>query len=200
MAEVLSLFQRAPAPQMVGPRLYLRPPHRRDQKQWIDIRRASRDFLVPWEPAWLADATTRTAFRRRLERFTADWRDGISYAMFAFSRETDELLGGITLGNLRRGVAQSGSVGYWIGECHAGRGHMSEALALMLDFAFEMLSLHRVEAACLPHNVASRRVLEKTGFQQEGLARKYLCIDSRWQDHVTYAILRTDPRPRLRVF
>lgn len=179
-----------------GQNIYLRAPRRSDQRQWMDVRRLSRDFLQPWEPTWPPDATERTAFRRRLRRFTEDWHDGTAYAFFLFDRKTDDLLGGITLSNLRRGVTQSGTIGYWMGKPYARRGHMNEAVHLVLDFAFETLGLHRVEAACLVHNEASRRLLIKVGFTEEGLARRYLCIDGKWQDHRTFGILRTDPRHR----
>ena len=130
-----------------------------------------------------------------MKRFAAEWRDGITYSFLIFDRADGTLYGGITLSNVRRGVAQAGSVGYWIGEPHARRGFMSEALQLLLNFSFETLGLHRVEAACLPSNGPSRGLLEKSGFIQEGLARRYLRINGIWQDHVCYAVLRTDPRP-----
>ncbi len=170
---------------------------RSDEKQWIDIREESRDFLEFWEPTWPSDATTPAAFRRRLKKFSADWRDGATYAFLIFRREDEALVGGITLSNVRRGVAQSGSVGYWMGKSYARNGHMAESIQLLLDFAFDTLGLHRVEAACLPSNEPSRSLLLKSGFIQEGFARRYLRINGKWQDHVSFAILRTDPRPRM---
>ncbi len=191
------LFERAPLVRLVGPRVYLRPPRRRDQRQWLELRRRSSSFLRPWEPTWPADATRRSAYRRRLKRLQHDWQSGTGYGFFIFDRVNDSLLGGITLSNLRRGVAQSGTIGYWIGQPYARRGYMTEALLLVLDFAFGELGLHRVEAACLVHNEASRGLLLKCGFTEEGLARRYLRIDGRWQDHRTFAILSDDPRPSL---
>ena len=195
IAELWRLFgDRDPAVRLVGPNLLLRPPARRDEAQWIEIRQRSRAFLEPWEPTWPADATTPAAFRRRLKRFAAEWRAGATYAFFIFDKDDGTLLGGVTLSNVRRGVAQCGSVGYWIGEPHARRGHMSEALQILLNFAFDALGLHRVEAACLPSNLPSRTLLAKNGFVQEGLARRYLRINGMWQDHVCFAVLRTDSR------
>jgi [ribosomal protein S5]-alanine N-acetyltransferase len=104
------------------------------------------------------------------------------------------LTGGIGLSNVRRGVAETASLGYWIGEPYARQRYMSAALPLVLDFAFDRLRLHRVEAACLPTNVPSRALLLRTGFQQEGYARNYLLIDGKWQDHLLFAILREDWR------
>ncbi len=102
----------------------------------------------------------------------------------------DALAGGVGLSNVRRGVAETASLGYWIGEPFARPGYMTAALPLVLDFAFARLRLHRVEAACLPSNVPSRALLLRTGFQQEGYARSYLLIDGKWQDHLLFAILR----------
>jgi len=104
------------------------------------------------------------------------------------------LLGGLTLTNIRRGVAQAGSLGYWIGQPHARRGLMTAAVNALIPFVFCTLRLHRLEAACIPSNIASVRLLEKTGFTREGFAREYLCINGLWQDHLLYALLRTDVR------
>ncbi len=188
------LSNNSPSVQLDGPRVMLRPPVRTDEKQWIAIREESRDFLEFWEPTWPSDATTPAAFRRRLKKFTSDWRDGATYTFLIFRRGDEELLGGITLSNVRRGVAQSASIGYWMGKPHARNGYMAETIQLTLDFSFDTLGLHRVEAACLPSNTPSRNLLLKSGFIQEGFARRYLRINGTWQDHVSFAILRTDPR------
>lgn len=182
-----------------GPHVYLRPPARADLRDWLIIREQSRGFLEPWEPAWTPDALTGGAYRRRRRRIDQEWRSGIGFGFFIFHNESNALLGGITLANVRHGVVSAANVGYWIGEPHARNGYMSEALQIILDFAFQKLNLHRVEAACLVHNDASRELLLKSGFQQEGRARKYLCIAGRWQDHDTFGILRTDPRPAVPV-
>ena len=193
---MIGLFaNRMPSVRIDGPRVYIRPPRRADERQWVEIRRISRDFLVPWEPTWPADAATAAAYRRRYRRFCEEWRLRAGFAFFVFEQGSDRLLGGITLTNVRRGVSQSGSIGYWMGQPYAGQGFMSEAVGLMLHFCFDSLGLHRVEAACLLHNDASRALLRKLGFQEEGVARRYLCINGQWQDHMTHAILRSDPRP-----
>lgn len=179
----------AAGPILTHQRVLLRPPQARDYDAWASLRERSRAFLEPWEPAWPADALSRRAWRWRLRHYERDQREGWGYTLFIFRRDDRELLGGITLGNLRRGVAQTGSLGYWMGEPHAGRGYMSEALFALLDFAFGPLGLHRAEAACLPHNVASRALLLKLGFREEGMARGYLRIAGRWQDHVLYGLL-----------
>ncbi len=114
---------------------------------------------------------------------------GAATAFLIFDRETRELLGGISIGNIRHGVAESANIGYWMGERHAGKGIMVDAVKLVCRYAFNSLRLHRVEAACIPDNLRSVRVLEKAGFQREGLLRSYLRINGEWRDHFLYALL-----------
>jgi ribosomal-protein-alanine N-acetyltransferase len=178
---------------IVGDRVFLRPPDRGDYDEWASLRARSRQFLAPWEPRWPADALSRSNYRARLARYSEDWRTDQGYNFFIF-RDDETLVGGVGLSNLRRGVAETASLGYWIGESYARQRLMTEALPLVLDFAFERLRLHRVEAACLPINVPSRAVLLRTGFQEEGYARHYLLIDGKWQDHLLFAMLREDWR------
>lgn len=176
-------------------RVYLRTPLPGDWKAWAELRAESREFLVPWEPTWPRDALTRQAYHRRLGYYAGEWRQGSGYPLFLLRQADDQLLGGISLLNVRRGVAQTASLGYWIGRPFARQGYMSEAISAVLDLAFGKLGLHRVEAACLPHNEPSRGLLLKSGFKEEGFAREYLRINGRWQDHVLFAVLRDDPRP-----
>jgi ribosomal-protein-alanine N-acetyltransferase len=179
---------------LVGDRVYLRQPERGDYEDWASLRARSRGFLTPWEPTWPHDALSRASYRARLARYAEDWRTDQGYNFFIFANHSDALTGGVGLSNLRRGVAETASLGYWIGEPFARQRYMSAALPLVLDFAFDRLRLHRVEAACLPTNVPSRALLLRTGFQQEGYARNYLLIDGKWQDHLLFAILREDWR------
>lgn len=181
-------------PRLKHGRIYLRPARQSDWRAWASLRRESRDFLVPWEPSWSGDALSRAAFRRRLRSHEAEWQRGTGYSFLMFRAEDDALIGGVTLSNVRRGVAQSGSLGYWVGEPFARQGYMTEGLRAVLDFAFDRLALHRIEAACLPANRASQGLLLKTGFKEEGYSRQYLRINGRWQDHRLFAILRGDPR------
>ena len=175
-------------------RVRLRPPRPRDWRAWAALRARSRAFLTPWEPTWPEDALERTAFRRRLRHYAEEMRHGRGYTFLVFRAADGVLVGGISLMNVRRGVAQTGTLGYWIGAPYARQGYMSEALLAVLDFAFDRLGLHRVEAASLPHNVASQGLLRKAGFSEEGYAREYLRINGAWQDHVVFAILNHDPR------
>lgn len=187
------LFGAQPPPfRLEGKRVVLRAPDRRDWLEWAQLREQSRAFLTPWEPTWSADALSRGAFRRRLARYATDWRADQGYSFLLFRESDDALLGGLGISNVRRGVAETGSLGYWIGERYARNGYMSEGLQLALVFAFQRARLHRLEAACLPHNQPSRRLLLKSGFREEGYAREYLCIDGRWQDHVLFGLLRSE--------
>ena len=178
-----------PLPIVEGDGVYLRAPQMSDYSEWTTLREASRAFLTPWEPTWPSDDLSRSAFRRRLRRYTEDQRADTSYAFFLFRRSDDALVGGLTLANIRRGVAQAGSLGYWVGEPFA---LMTGALHGLVPFAFGSLRLHRLEAACIPSNGASIRLLEKTGFAREGYAREYLCINGLWQDHLLFARLDGD--------
>jgi ribosomal-protein-alanine N-acetyltransferase len=189
----VSFSEQVPA--IAGQGVFLRAPQMADYSEWVALREASRDFLTPWEPTWPADDLTRASFRRRMKRYSEDQRSDLAYPLFIFRKSDGVLVGGLTLANVRRGCAQAGSLGYWMGAAYAGKGHMTAAVAAVLPFAFGTLRLHRVEAACIPANIASIRLLEKTGFRREGFARQYLCIDGIWQDHLLYARLKDDPHP-----
>ena len=179
-----------PLPSIEGDGVVLRTPQMTDFEEWAALRENSRDFHTPWEPTWPEDDLTRGAFRRRLKRYVEDLRSDQGYA-FLIARESDgALVGGLTLANIRRGVAQAGSLGYWMGHAFARRGYMTAAVRAIIPFAFASLKLHRLEAACIPTNAASIGLLEKTGFVREGYAREYLCINGVWQDHLLYARLK----------
>ena len=177
-------------PAVAGDSVYLRPPHSGDHGEWAALRETSRAFLTPWEPIWPADDLSRGAFRRRLKRYAEDQRSDLSYAFLIFRADTNILIGGLTLANIRRGVAQAGSIGYWVGAPFARHGYMTAAVRALIPFCFDSLRLHRLEAACIPSNQASIRLLEKTGFTREGYAREYLCINGVWQDHLLYGRLK----------
>lgn len=179
-------------PVVQGDGVYLRAPQMSDFNDWAALRERSRNFLVPWEPIWPEDDLTRPSFRRRLRRYAEDMRNDQAYAFLLFRRDDNALLGGITLTNVRRGVAQSGSMGYWIGAPFAAQGYMTRGVSALVPFIFDVLRLHRIEAACIPTNQPSIRLLERSGFKREGYAREYLCINGLWQDHLLYARLRTD--------
>lgn len=185
-------FFRRELPALKGPRITLRLPEPNDHREWASLRQTSRAFLEPWEPRWSPDELERSAWRQRIRRYREDFEQGLAVAFFIFESRSGKLIGGITIGNIRHGVSQSGQIGYWIGERYAGQGYMLEAVKLVIHFAFETLRLHRIEAACIPDNARSVRVLEKAGFQREGLLRSYLRINGSWQDHYLYALICDD--------
>jgi ribosomal-protein-alanine N-acetyltransferase len=163
-----------------------------DYREWSVLRRESRSYLEPWSRDGPL-TNSSTAWRHRISRYREDYAQGTAIAFFIFERSSGKLAGGITLGNIRHGVAQSGHIGYWVGERYSGRGLMTDAVKVVSHFAFDELRLHRIEAACIPDNARSIRVLEKAGFRREGLLRSYLRINGIWQDHYLYARIADDP-------
>jgi len=174
---------------LAGEGVRLRPPKWADYVEWAELRSVSRAFLQPWEPTWAEDDLTRAAFRRRLATYQRDIDAAVGFPFFVFREEDGTLVGAITLSNVRRGVAQMASIGYWIGQPYTRRGHTLAAVKAVCRFAFEQLGLHRVEAACIPTNVASAGVLLKAGFEEEGYAKGYLKIDGDWRDHRLFGLL-----------
>ncbi len=172
--------------------LMIRPPTMDDFPAWSVVRTESRRFLTPWEPSWPADDLTRNAYRRR---YFNEADPDFLHPYFIFNDASGQLVGGITFGHVRRGVAQSTMMGYWMNQSFAGRGIMTRAVPLALRQAFGPLGFRRIEAGCLPRNVPSIKVLEHNGFIREGFARQYLCIAGVWEDHFLYARLKSDPAP-----
>ena len=193
------MFSRRQRPkiEITTERLTLRPPQSRDYEEWADLRRASRSFLTPWEPSWARDHLSARAYRNRVIWAERSIRAHEAVPLFLVTRAEDLLVGGLTLSNIRRQPAQSATLGYWVGEPHARQGYMAEALVALRDYAFSQLDLSRLEAACLPENEASRRLLERCQFKYEGVAQAYLQIAGRWRNHVLYASLRADRRGRI---
>ncbi len=172
-----------------GALVRLRPHRASDFAEWSALREASRGFLQPWEPTWPADDLTRGAYRRRLAAHAQDIERGVAYPFLVFRRGDNVLVGGITLSNIRRGVAQMGSIGYWVGAPFTRHGYTVDAVRAVTLFCFDRLRLHRVEAACIPTNAGSQAVLRKAGFQKEGLAKDYLKIDGVWRDHLLFGLV-----------
>ncbi len=183
-----------PLPTIEGDGLLLRTPQMTDYEEWSALREASRDFLTPWEPTWPDDDLTRSAFRRRIKRYSEDLRSDQGYAFLIVRYSDGATVGGLTLANIRRGVAQACSLGYWMGLPFVRQGYMTAAVRAVIPFAFATLRLHRLEAACIPTNAGSIRLLEKNGFLREGYAREYLCINGTWQDHLLFARLKDAAR------
>ena len=185
-------FPGGQQPVIKGDGIYLRYPRAADYLAWAKLRGDSRDFLSPWEPAWSDDELTRGAFRRRIKRYQKETRLDSAYVFFVLRQSDDALLGGCTLSNVRRGVTQCCTLGYWVGARFARQGYMTSAVKALLPFIFKTLGLHRIEAACLTDNEASKSLLARTGFVQEGLARRYLLINGKWADHLLFAQLQEE--------
>ena len=185
-------FPGGQQPVIAGANVYLRYPRIGDYPAWAKLRGESRQFLSPWEPVWADDELTRGAFRRRIKRYQKETRQDSAYVFFVLRESDDALLGGVTLSNVRRGVTQCCTLGYWIGAKFARKGYMTQAVKALVPFVFRTLGLHRIEAACLTDNDASKKLLARTGFRQEGLARRYLLINGAWADHLLFALLKDE--------
>ena len=175
-------------------RLLLRPPIHSDFRAWSALRQESAAFLKPWEPIWASDHLTRRSFTNRVYWAQRAISNDTALPLFIIRRSDETVLGAITLDHIRRGPAQAGTTGYWIGEAFARQGYMREAIAAVVHYAFTTLDLSRIEAGCLPENTPSRGLLESCGYKYEGVAQSYLQIDGRWRNHVLYANLRHDRR------
>jgi [ribosomal protein S5]-alanine N-acetyltransferase len=186
MGLLQGLLTQKPEYSVRGTSTFLRNPRLDDFVQWRDLRVASRSFLVPWEPVWQDDELLHSSFRRRVNHYAKLVNDDHAYPFFIFDNAEGQLLGAITVSNIRRGVAQMATLGYWTGEAFANQGVMTDAIAAVLVFAREELELNRLEAACLPANMPSMKLLQRSGFEQEGFAQAYLRINGVWEDHVLW--------------
>ncbi len=174
------------------PRVILRPPRSEDWHEWASVRMKNQDFLRPFEPVWPDDCLTKDFFLRRLRRQSRDWRNGRGNSFLIIRKEGNRLIGGVNINHICRGAAQYGSLGYWLDRDHLRCGYMSESLRAVASYAFGMLALHRLNAACLLDNEASYGLLLKLGFVEEGLARRYVKINGRWQDHRLFGLCAED--------
>jgi [ribosomal protein S5]-alanine N-acetyltransferase len=178
------------SPTLFGRRLLLRPLVASDFPAWREVRRRNGEWLTRWEAQRVRGqpdpVEDRDAF---VVRCSARQRERQLGTAFGFGIFVDgELAGEINLSSIQRGPFQSAYVGYWIDQKHAGNGYMPEALVVMSRFAFDELHLHRVQIAIIPRNEPSRRVVDKLGIREEGIAERYLEINGVWEDHVRYAI------------
>ncbi|WP_369058437.1 GNAT family protein [Caulobacter sp. 73W] len=172
-----------------GESVTLRSPRMADHAEWAKVREASRAFLQPWEPTWPQDDLTRAAFSRRIEAYDRELTEGLGVALAIRETRENRLVGLIRMHNIRRGVAETASLGYWIGEPFARRGYGLAAVNAVSAFAFGPFRLSRLEAQCLPDNEPSRRLLLKAGFSEEGYARAYLKINGEWRDHRLFGLV-----------
>jgi [ribosomal protein S5]-alanine N-acetyltransferase len=175
---------------LYGRRVLLRPLAANDFRSWSEVRRRNAEWLTVWEPsrpAHQADpAIDRGAFVARCQQRDRDRAAGTAFQFGLFV--DNQVAGEVNLNNVVRGAMQSGTIGYWIDQHHAGRAYVAEAVVVVLQFAFEQLLLHRVEICIVPRNLRSRRVVEKLKIRDEGLAERYLEINGTWEDHIRYGI------------
>ena len=167
-----------------GKNVFLRPPEYKDWQEWSQLRKENMSYLKPWEPTWNIHELERSHFVKRVRFFEKLSINDEAYSFLIFEKPNLQLIGEININNVQRGVVQSCSIGYWISENKMGLGLMSEAISLIKEFSFDELELHRIEAACLEKNQRSLNTLKKNHFNIEGVARKYLKINGKWQDHV----------------
>lgn len=170
----------------------LRVPKWADFEDWVNLRRANRNYLQPWEPTWKEQHLSRQSYKSRLAQFKKMIAADTGYPFHVFRADDNRLVGACNLTHVQRGALQCAHIGYWVGQEYARNGFARASLRASLRFAFDDLGLHRVSAAVQADNVASIKLLETTGFTKEGVARSYLKIDNIWQDHIIYAKLSTD--------
>jgi ribosomal-protein-alanine N-acetyltransferase len=179
-----------------GP-VILRPYRRRDADAWSAVRRANQNWLRKWEPTLTGDwrdLNSPLAYRSLLRDMRRSAREGsaMPFAVWLDQGRMERMVGQLSIGNIVRRAFCSGYAGYWVDEGAAGRGVIPTALALAVDHCFRYGGLHRIEVNIRPENMPSRRVVEKLGFREEALHRRYLHIDGAWRDHVGYALTVED--------
>jgi ribosomal-protein-alanine N-acetyltransferase len=183
-----------------GSRVTLRALRAEDWEAWRDVRLRCRDWLERWEPrpdAGSVDpALDREAFRSRCGAWDRQRHFDAAYGFGMFLRDDGRFAGEVSLGSVQRGPFQMGYVGYWIDEALAGNSYVPEGVVLIMQYAFESLQLHRLEAAIVPRNTSSRRVAEKLGLRDEGTAVRFLQIQGVYEDHIRYAITAEEWRER----
>lgn len=170
--------------------MLLRPLAPSDFPAWREVRLHNVDWLTRWEPrppdTQPNDTTDRAAFAARCGAREREWQLGAGYGFGIIVG--GRVAGEVNLSSVQRGPFQNAYVGYWIDQREAGMGYVPESLVVAARFAFEDLGLHRLQVAIIPRNRPSRRVVEKLGLREEGVALRYLCINGVWEDHIRYAI------------
>ena len=175
---------------LFGKKVILRNPKKENWREWAELRQRSRNFLQPWEPKWPNDFLTKGSFIRFINIIDISLKKKTSYNFFIFHSKTNNLMGGISLSNFKSEAYKSITIGYWMGEEYAGKGYMKDSLKIICDYCFIDLGLNRIEAACLPKNLKSKKVLLNVGFKIEGYAKKYLNINGKLEDHLLLAKIK----------
>lgn len=177
---------------LIGEKVVLRKPKKEDWGVWAELRQGSRNFLQPWEPTWPNNFLSKKSFYHFINEVDLSIKNKTAYNFFIFHKKLSNLMGGISLTNIKKGAYKSITIGYWMGEEYAGKGFMKDSIKVVCDLCFTDLNLNRIEAACLPKNLASKKVLLSSGFKIEGYAKKYLKINGKLEDHLLFAKLNKD--------
>tara|TARA_B100000378_G_scaffold276160_1_gene273526 strand:+ start:674 stop:1258 length:585 start_codon:yes stop_codon:yes gene_type:complete len=193
----MNLFSKS-KPLILSERLILRLPLLTDYKSWVILRRKSEDFLNKWEPEKDSNYYSKTNFNQRVKWAKKNFNSKKVIHLFIFLRSNNHLVGGITLDNIRYGPFQSATLGYWLGEEFSKKGIMTESLVSLIRYANKDLGISRIEAATLPTNLASRRLLEKCNFKYEGVGQYFLQIKGKWEHHILYANICDSRKIRLK--
>lgn len=175
-----------------GERVYIRPIKLDDAEALYELRTQNQDFFQPFEPIRAKLVTSVEDTQNAIRDDILRWQDKTGYTFGIFLRETNELLGRVSLSNIVYGAWKNCTIGYFLDQAHNGKGYTTEAVTLAVGFALEDGGLHRVQAAVMPWNIRSVRVVEKVGFRFEGLSKWYLQINGKWEDHNIYAITQED--------
>lgn len=172
-----------------GDQIYMRTLEESDADALLAVEERNREFFQTFTALRRPDFYTLEGQRTRIKK-SAELRAADQQYMFGiFLKERDELIGWVSLTEVLRGALESCYVGYMLDRSHNGQGCMTEAVRLVVSYAFDELKLHRIEAGVMPHNIGSIRVLEKSGFHKEGIAKKNVKINGRWEDHQILAIV-----------
>jgi ribosomal-protein-alanine N-acetyltransferase len=183
------------ATRLLSERLELAPPRARDVGSYRHALRKNQEHLRPWmpKPKPGEDPTSLTTVATAITRHRREWRRGEAFVFVVREQGGDgAIIGRVALFGVMRGVFQNAHLGYWIAEDKQTQGMTTEAVRRALDFAFGEAALHRVEAAVVPRNTASLRVLDKCRFRREGVAERYLCVAGAWEDYALFAITREE--------
>lgn len=186
--KLLSPSAQATPRLLQGQNVYLRAPKPSDYQEWAQVRAANQEFLKPFEPEWPQDCLSVEFYKRRLKRQAQERREGRGEFFFIFEARDQNLIGGVNLNNIYGGALCHASLGYWIDQNYEGMGLMRDAVSCVIDHAFNTQGLRRINAACLPDNHRSIKLLQRLEFEEEGFAKAYYQINSVWQDHLLFGL------------
>lgn len=181
-----------------GEKIRIRPLTLDDVQPMLELVQRNRSFLQPFEPIRPESYFTAAGQHSAIEQAIRQWKSDQGYPFGIFLPENHSLIGRVNLSNVVRGAWQNCTIGYFMDERMQGKGYMTEAVKLAVQYAFATAGLHRVQAAIMPRNLPSKRVVEKAGFRYEGLSKRYLCINGKWEDHEIYSITSEEwPMPSI---